>query len=286
MRLKLKNGGIAESLLNITRNNFMSPPVQNAQTQAPEDDEELNNNFDRTLGATMLAQPLSGTTALQNYGQGYLAADQQRNEQLKQKEAYRMHGEELKQKMVNTLIAVDEYKQNLEFKNRELDVSASHKNRQLDEMERHNLASEEITNNKAMQKQMSDQMSPIDKIISEGEEAKNALQTYERMKKNPDIVPQLNHTLSGTYKITQGTNSTIKKLFGSPTSEDFIKEAELSHYPTRLSGSIANALKNKNVDPKTIDLKVKQFRKAVAEKMPKNIKDIDAIAKKILGGVE
>jgi len=286
MRLKLKNGGIAESLLNITRNNFMSPPVHNAQTQAPEDDEELNNNFDRTLGATMLAQPLSGTTALQNYGQGYLAADQQRNEQLKQKQAYTMHGEELKQKMVNTLIAVDEYKQNLEFKNRELDVSASQKNRQLDEMERHNLASEEITNNKAMQKNMSDQMSPIDKIISEGEEAKNALQTYARMKQNPDVVPQLNHTLSGNYKITQGTNSTIKKLLGSPTSEDFIKEAELSHYPTRLSGSIANALKNKNVDPKTIDLKVKEFRKAVAEKMPKNIKDIDAIAKKILGGVE
>lgn len=283
MRLKLKNGGIAESLLNITRNNFMSPPVQNAQTQAPEDDEELNNNFDRTLGATMLAQPLSGTTALQNYGQGYLAADQQRNEQLKQKEAYRMHGEELKQKMVNTLIAVDEYKQNLEFKNRELDVSASQKNRQLDEMERHNLASEEITNNKAMQKQMSDQMSPIDKIISEGEEAKNALQTYERMKKNPDIVPQLNNTLSGNYKIAKGDNSFWST---APSSKDFIKEAELSHYPTRLSGSLANALKNKNVDPKTIDLKVQQFKKAVAEKMPKNIKDIDAIAKKILGGVE
>lgn len=283
MRLKLKNGGIAESLLNITRNNFMSPPVQTSQTQAPNDDEELNNNFDRTLGATMLAQPLSGTTALQNYGQGYLAADQQRNEQMKQKEAYKMHGEELKQKMVNTLIAVEQYKMNHEFKNRELDISASQKNRQLDEMERHNLASEEIANTKALQKKMSEQMSPIDKIISEGEEAKNALQTYERMKKNPDIVPQLNNTLSGNYKIAKADNS----FWGmGPSSENFIKEAELSHYPTRLAGSIANALKNKNVDPKTIDLKVQQFRKAVAEKMPKNIKEIDAIAKKILGGVE
>lgn len=286
MRLKLKNGGIAESLLNITRNNFMTPPGQRQPALSPEDEDELNNNFDRTLGATMLAQPLSGTTALQNYGQGYLAADQQRNEQLKQKEAYRMHGEELKQKMVNTLIAVEQYKMNHEFKNRELEISASQKNRQLDEMERHNLASEEISNNKALQKHISDQISPIDKIISEGEEAKNALQTYERMKKNPDIVPQLNNTLSGNYKIAKGSTSKIMSLLGSPTSEDFIKEAELSHYPTRLAGSIANALKNKNVDPKTIDLKVQQFRKAVAEKMPKNIKEIDAIAKKILGGAE
>lgn len=297
MRKKLKNGGVAEDLLRQTYNTFMNPSLQGASAPNNLPPQENEDPYGDIVGATMLAQPLMGTTALQNYGKGYLAAEEARRNQANQDESFRLHEEELKQKMINTLMTVNQYKaqnelqreqmaadnayreQMLGDKRRENELDFAHKDKSLNEASRHHRAEEEIASGKLSSALSSEKNKELDKIISRGGEASHALSTYKQMASNPGDIDQLNHGLKPEMKVDNRSGG-IFGLFGK-TGSGNIDTAKKMHYPDYLSGKIAAKLKTNGESPDDILHKISAFKKLVSSQNIKNIKDVDNIALKL-----
>ena len=198
----MQGSALAQNFLNQIMQNFMAanqspqgyesanPSSQQIPFSDPSD-EELQNAYDSGAYGSLAGRGNYDQSVLSRMGASHNAGVAAQDSLRKNKMLQEVSREELKQKMINTIMSVEQYKEQNSLKSRELDIlDQSHgqdfmlKSQGLEENIRHHGAMEDI----GRQKMASEGMQPnaierhkINKLIQDYTEAKEEQELIKRM---------------------------------------------------------------------------------------------------------
>lgn len=269
---------ITSMLMDETRKKFLQP--QNPQVTDP------NRAFQNAYGAQLMQSSpylTDGTTA-QNQGKALEAGYKAHSESLGKNVESAQSQEMLKNKMIQTLLAVEEFKGNQNLKEKELGLKErSHslnekryglEERGLGEKIRSNLASEDISRAKFAEESRDKSVDKVlSNILSRGQTAGDALKVLKQM--DEGNYSQLNNSLPDNYKV-KGEKTWLGSSY-SPKNLEISKQMAII---SETKATLARAMKEKGLPDQTILEKLNSYEQAALQS--KDLNSLSGFNQKVM----